>query len=463
MTLLRSIFAALAPLAYIWLPLLAVPLVYLLRRREVIAATIAATMVALSGWLLWRQPFFTLEILGRTLALSGLVRALLIGLSLWLAVAFALAWRVSQGRSLFPFLLISYAAIATALSFEDFLLRVLILKIAWLVTIILVQGGFTSSTRAASRLLVLTVLALPAFLAASEMLQRYTLEPGLIYLQSPIVVALAVGFSLMLGVIPFHAWLPQAAEDGPPLIAAFLVAGLGMTYLVLLVDLLSGYAWLANHPQMQMLLNRGGLLLVILGGLLTFGETHLGRMWAYSTLLNLGALFLALGLGTAEGVEAALLIGGVRVLSLLLCGGALATIRHHATTLDLAGLPGVGARLPLSLLAIAIGGLGLIGAPLTPGFPGHWAMLRLLVQIQPTWAWLVVGASGLAILGYLRAFTAAFGAAPAERVAEIESEPRLATGILMALATVALLVALFPQWLAPLITYLLASLNLIRL
>jgi formate hydrogenlyase subunit 3/multisubunit Na+/H+ antiporter MnhD subunit len=462
MTWLREVVLAFAPLAFIWLPLLAVPLVYILRRYSIVAATAAAVMVLLSGWLLWDQPPTETRLLGETLALSGLSRALLIGLSLWLAVAFLLAARIPQGRSLFPFLLVSYAFIATALLFQNFVVRVLLLKIAWLVAIMLVQGGFTQSTRAASRLLVMTVLALPPFLAASEMLQQYTLEPGLLRLESPIVVTLALGFSLMLAVIPFHAWLPQVAEDGPPLIASFLIAGLGSAYLVLLVDLLGNNAWLANNAQAQTFLSSGGLILIVLGGCLTLSETHLGRLWAYSTLTNLGMLLLGLGVGTIAGIQGALLVGGARLLNLLLSGGALATIRRHATTLELDGLAGVGFRLPLSMLALAIGGLGLLGAPVTFGFPGHWSVLQALIAQHPAWAWAIIAANGLGVLGYLRAFAAAFREAPADRLEQIQREPRLATGVLLGLAGLALLLALFPQWANPVLTYLLTSLNLIR-
>ncbi|HBY96630.1 MAG TPA: hypothetical protein DEP84_22245 [Chloroflexi bacterium] len=463
MTILRATLAAFLPFAAIWLPLAAMPLVYLVRRRSFIAAALAAATVLVSGWMLWQRPPPSSEIFNRPLLLSEMARALILGLSLWLAVAFLYAWRVAQGRSLFPFLLVSYALISVALFFQELVIRVLILKIAWLTAILLVQGGFSATTRAASRLLIVIVLAVPAFLSAAVLIDRYTLQPDLTGLVGIIAILLALGFSLMLAIIPFHAWLPQSAEDGPPLIAAFLVAGLSSAYLVLLVDLLGRYRWLAESPQMQTLLNSGGLLVALAGGLLAFSETHLGRLWAYTTLADLGFLLLGLGLGTIVGLEGALLVGAARLLNLLVSGAALATIRHRATSLEISSLAGVGAKLPLTMLALAISGLGLLGVPLTPGFPGHWIVLRELLRDHPTWVWLLLASMGLGMIGYSRAFAAAFQEGLAARVATIEREPRLGTALLLAVSAAAIGLALFPQRLQPAIDYVLASLIRVRL
>lgn len=459
MIIARAVLDAFLPFAAIWLPLAVMPLVYLLRRRSFLAAVLAAGTVLASGWMLWDGPPPGGEIFNRTLLLSEMARALIMGLSLWLAVAFLYAWRIAQGRSLFPFLLISYALISVALFFQELVVRVLILKIAWLTAIILVQGGFSGTTRAASRLLIVTVLAVPAFLGAAILIERYTLQPDLAGLVAIIPILLALGFSLMLAIIPFHAWLPQSAEDGPPLIAAFLVAGLSSAYLVLLVDLLGRYRWLAESSEMQTLLTSGGLLVGLAGGFLAFSETHLGRLWAYSTLTDLGFLLLALGLGTAAGLEAALLIGAARLLNLLLSGAALASIRHRATSLDMKDLTGVGARLPLTLLALAISGLGLLGMPLTPGFPGHWLVLRELLQEDPLWVWLLLASTGLGVMGYGRALVATLHQGPDARADAIEREPRLATALLMIVSAAAIGLALFPQRLQPAIDSVLASLT----
>jgi formate hydrogenlyase subunit 3/multisubunit Na+/H+ antiporter MnhD subunit len=119
--------------------------------------------------------------------------------------------------------------------------------------------------------------------------------------------------------------------------------------------------------------------------------------------------------------------------------------------------------LPLTFLGLAIGGFGLLGLPFTPGFPGHWIVLRELLAQHSAWVWLLLLATGLGTIGYGRAFVAAFREAPPERIAAIEQEPRLATALILGLSVVAVGFALFPQRLKPAVDYILASLSLIRL
>lgn len=446
----------------VWLPLLAAPLVYLLRRQALAAALLSSAAMALTGWWLATHTLAEpegLDILGRALLLGEVSRLLLVGLALWLGVAFLLASRISQGWSLFPFLLMAYALIAAALLFEELVIQILLLKIAWLVVILLVQGGAEANTRGATRLLILSVLAMPPFLVAASLITERLYEPEAVALTAVIVLALGMGFALMLAIIPFHAWLPQVAEDGPPLVAAWLMAGMGTSYLILLLDLLGRYAWLATNAQVQRLLFGGGLLLAMGGGLLIVTERHLGRLWSYAVLVDLGYILLGLSFGSRPGMVAALLTIGSRLISLLLAGGALATIRHRATTLDFDDLVGVGARLPLSMLAFAVGGLAMLGAPLTAGFPGHWTILGLLARTNPGWALALIIASALGIIGFMRAFAVMTTRTAEEQLAQVEGEPRAATLVLSTLAALSVLLGLAPQLLDPLLTSLMRALN----
>lgn len=454
---LSPLASALLP---VWLPMVAAPFVYVLRRLALLAAGLSATVVGFAGWwLVAHPPGEAVTLLGRPLFLSDAAQVLLAVLAAWLVVAFLFAWRVSQGWSLFPFLLIAFGLLSGAFLFEELVLQVLVLKIAWLVTIGLVQGGTAANTRAATRLLILAVLALPPFLIAASLIAQRLYEPDATALTAVVVLALGMGFALMLAVVPFHAWLPQAAEDGPPLVAAWLAAGMGGSYLVVLLDLLARYQWLAEDAQVQRLLFGGGLLLAIGGGLFAVTERHLGRLWAYAVLADMGYILLGLSFGTRGGVLAALLTLGSRMVSLLLAGGALATIRHRATTLDFEDLLGVGVRLPLSLLAFALGGMAMLGVPLTAGFPGHWAVLRLLVEARSGWAWVLVVASVLGLVGFVRAFAVMMSPASEGQLAMVESEPRIATSFLVALGALSLWIGLAPQTLDPVFSTLLRALN----
>lgn len=454
---LSELWAALLP---VWLPLAALPFVYLLRRQALIAALLASAVLAVIAWWLVNNPVTNIDLFGRELLLSRIAQVLLVALAIWLIFAFIFAWRISQGWTLFPVLLLVYSLITGALLFEELVVRVLLLKVAWLVMILLVQGGTKGTTRAATRLLILAVLAVPPFLLAATLISQRVYQPeSAETLTSIIVLALGMGFALMLAIIPFHAWLPQVVEDGPPLVAAWLVAGMGGSYLIILFDLLGRYQWLAENEQVQRILFTGGLLLAIGGALLIVTEQHLGRLWSYAVLVDLGYILLGFSFGSQPGMLAALLLIISRLISLLLAGAALATIRHHATTLYFDQLTGIGPKIPLSMFAFAIGGLAMLGAPLTIGFPGHWAVLRLMVEAHSGWTIALVGTSLLGCVGFLRAFAVMMNRVDQNKLKKVEPEPRLATFMLVTLAALSIFLGLAPQTMNPILSYLLRSLN----
>lgn len=454
-----QLLAALVP---VWVPLLVSPLVYLLRRTGVFVSFLTALTMGGVAWWLYSHPLVEdLDILGRALFLSGLEQGLLIILALWLAAAFLIVWRIPQGWSFYPFVLMAYGCIAAALMFEEMILQVLILLIAWMVVILLVQGGAQANTRAGTRLMVLAVLALPAFLIGGALIEQRIYYPDDAFRNVLIVLSLGMGFALMLAIIPFHAWLPQAAEDGPPLVAAWLVAGMGGSYLLVLIDLLARNPWLAQEPQVQRLLFIGGLVLAIGGGVLTVTERHLGRLWAYAVLADLGYILLGLSLDSVIGTQAALLIVTNRFICLLLAGGALATIRHHATSLEFEQLVGLASRLPISVLAFAFGSLGMFGVPLTGGFPGHWSVLRQLFEVTPFWTGMLVLSAMIGSMGFVRALAIMVSRPDDETTfQQITNEPPFVALVLGGVALLSLLVAIAPQTFAPIITYLMASFNL---
>lgn len=457
---MSSLTLLLSPLLPVWLPLLAAPFVYLLRRHAAVAALLSSSVTAAAGWwILTRPPAEGAALLGRTLQLGGLGQVMLVALALWLIGAFLIAARLSPGWSLFPLLLVDFGLISAALIFSELVLQVLLLKLAWLIMTMLVQGRSGGQNRAATRLLILTVLALPPFLIAAWLIEQRLFDPGSAALTAAIVLTLGMGFALSLAIIPFHAWLPQTAEDASPLVAAWLAAGMGGGYLVVLINLLATYGWLAENPQVQRLLFNSGLLMAIGGALLLVTERHLGRLWAYAVLVDLGYVLLGLSFGSRDGMVGALLTLFGRIIALLLSGGALSLIRHHAGSLDFDDLLGVGHRLPLSMLTLAIGSLALLGVPLTPGFPGHLLVLHALSARSTGWLVALVAAALLGFVGFLRAFAVMTSRDEERDLDQIPQEPRAPTALLLGLSAGALLFSLAPRSVDPVVNFLLRALG----
>jgi hydrogenase-4 component F len=106
-----------------------------------------------------------------------------------------------------------------------------------------------------------------------------------------------VGFGTKVGLVPMHAWLPDAHSEGPSPISAMLSGALlaGALYAVLRVGAI---AQLAVGPSFVhvMLLAFGGLSLV-LAGFFALRQTNYKRLLAYSSIEHMGIISLGLGIG----------------------------------------------------------------------------------------------------------------------------------------------------------------------
>jgi multicomponent Na+:H+ antiporter subunit D len=102
----------------------------------------------------------------------------------------------------------------------------------------------------------------------------------------------------------------------------------------------------------------------------------------------------------------------------------LETLEQHLGRLDFASLRGVGSHMPWNSAAFLLGGLGLLGFPLSAGFAGHWSALQQVAALDWRPAAVVLLASGVAVVGFVRIARDMFGqqsslTIPRERVASI--------------------------------------------
>ena len=125
------------------------------------------------------------------------------------------------------------------------------------------------------------------------------------------------------------------------------------------------------------------------------------RVLAYSSVGQLGYIILGFSLGTVDGVTASV----VHVFNHAVMKGAmfmaLGCVALRLGGTDLAHLRGIGKRMPWTMGAFTLGGLGLIGFPLTSGFISKWYLLQAAWAEGMWWAVLVVVLGGLFALIYV--------------------------------------------------------------
>ena len=247
-----------------------------------------------------------------------------------------------------------------------------------------------------------------------------------------VVVGLAfitVGLAMKMALFPLHWWLPDAYTFAPSPVAALLAAVSTKTGIYLIVRLFFGVfgadvAWESTGFDVALLLLSS--VAVVFASVAAVYQDNVKRMMAYSSVSQIGYVTLGVGLVSASGVGAALVYLFNHA---LIKGGlflALGCVVHRVGGCRVESFAGLGRRMPWTMAAIAIGGLSLIGVPLTAGFIGKW---QLVVAVLDAGLWplaVVVLVGSLITVAYVwRLVEAAYlRSPPAEAGAEPCEAPK---------------------------------------
>ena len=267
---------------------------------------------------------------------------------------------------------------------------------------------------------------------------------------------MTAGLLAKTALFPLHLWLPPAHAGAPPAASAVLSALVVKGSFVLLVRL-----WFEVMPGLwsvaaTQLIAALGAAAIVYGSVLALRQERLKLLIAYSTVAQIGYLFLMFPL--AWDPASAQLQGGVA-----LTGGVLQTVSHAfakagmfmaagliAKSLGhdrIADLAGVGRALPMSLIAFGLAGVSLVGLPPSGGFAAKWLLLSAAVGTGQWWWAVVLVLGGLFTGGYVMlVLIRAMGstARPVEPMQPV-ARSREAVALAMSLAAVLLgLVALGP-------------------
>lgn len=454
-----------APVLFIALPWVAAAGVYGCRQRgwrrleTAVAVGAALAGALLAAWLpLGAGPFLSdsYAVLGRQFIIEAADRSALVQTFLLAGlIFFGAAWQ-PQGRFFLAAGTAALGLLAAALFVRPFLFAAIFLQLAAALAVFMLVDDEHPVTRGALRFLTYTTLGLPFILFTGWLAETSAANPDDPQWVALATYALAAGLAILLGVAPFHSWLPAVAEHAPPLATAFVAAVMRMPVIFLTLKLLATESWLGSRSPLYDMFTLAGTVTVGLGALFVFGQQNLGRSVGYALVIEFGAVLLAMGLRTAAGVEAALGTLLLRGLSLWLWASGLNTLRRAARRRESGradgdsfdALRGLGWRYPFAVAATAIGMLSLVGLPLMAGFPPRLALLSLLMEQTPALAGLLMAAMtsvGVVIMRGLAAVTTPLSPDDVIR----PQEGRLARAAYLAGIALALVAGAFPQWFLP--------------
>lgn len=264
-------------------------------------------------------------------------------------------------------------------------------------------------------------------------------EPGVPALAA--MVLMTVGLFAKAALFPLHTWLPPAHGSAPAPASALLSGVVIMaTFLVLLRLWLGVFAPLAGDLLPQ-LLGALGAFAVLWGSLLALREKRLKLLVAYSTVAQFGYLLLIPPLlngpwardAVAGGLFLAVAHAFAKAAMFLAAGVIMAAFGHDR----IAGLRGAAQHAPMTVFAIGLAGLTLMGLPPSGGFAAKWLMLQAAVESRQWWWALVLLGGGLLAAAYVfRVLVPAFRHHP--RVASCAPVPRTAELVVLALGLASL-------------------------
>ncbi|MBD8496392.1 NADH-quinone oxidoreductase subunit L [Pseudomonas syringae] len=198
----------------------------------------------------------------------------------------------------------------------------------------------------------------------------------------------AVGKSAQL---PLQTWLADAMA-GPTPVSALIHAATMVTAGVYLIARTHGLFVLA--PDVLHLVGIVGGVTLVMAGFAALVQTDIKRILAYSTMSQIGYMFLALGVGAWEGAIFHLMTHAFFKALLFLASGAVIVACHHEQNIFKMG--GLWKKLPLAYASFIVGGAALAALPLlTAGFYSKDEIL---------WEAFASGHNGLLYAGLLGAF-----------------------------------------------------------
>ena len=271
------------------------------------------------------------------------------------------------------------------------------------------HAGRPISPEGPLRLLIPPVLAFPLFLIAAWYIAQIPLNPQDVSTTQTAAQLLAVGILLLLAPAPLHSALPDTAQVAPPIVTALLTLLYQLALLHLIFRIVSAFPFITQETTLGLWLTWAGLATAVWGGIAAAGAAHPGRLWGYAALHDWGVILMVLAVPGVTSWPLVLFLYSLRAVSMLTAAVGLSVLETETGGFHPERLQGIGTRMPWNSAAYLLGGLGLVGFPLSAGFTGHWAALQIVATDDWQIAAIVLLAAGGAVFGYIRMARVLFG------------------------------------------------------
>ena len=227
-------------------------------------------------------------------------------------------------------------------------------------------------------------------------------------------ISLAIASFAKAGVIPFHSWLPDVAEDGPAPVTAYLPASLDKLLGIYLLARVSLNLFAMNSVSNLILLIVGSIT-IILAVIFALVQHDFKRLLGYHAVSQVG--YMVLGIGTANPIGIAggifhMLNNAIYKSCLFLSGG---NVEMKTGTTDLSKLGGLAKYMPITFSCFLIAALSISGIPPFNGFVSKWMIFQGIIELSNSnnglwivWLTAAMFGSALTIASFMKLLHAIF-------------------------------------------------------
>lgn len=186
-----------------------------------------------------------------------------------------------------------------------------------------------------------------------------------------ILAVISVGLAIKSGLYPFHYWIPDTYGYATPTASAVLSGLVSKGYIFLLIKIFYRVLGMGNvgASRIANVLYVFGLAGMMMGSVHAIMEKDTRRMIAYSSVAQIGYIYMGIGLGTSYGMVAAVFhIFTHSATKALLFISAVGLYEVSGDKKDYKSLRGAGYRNPLAGIGFSVGALSMVGFPMLSGF-----------------------------------------------------------------------------------------------
>ena len=192
-----------------------------------------------------------------------------------------------------------------------------------------------------------------------------------------------IGLALKMALFPMHVWLPNSYTYAPSLVSIFLAATATKVSIYVLLRFLFtvfGFSFDFIPLTLIFIFLPLAVMAILFGSIGAIYQTNIKRLFAYSSVAQIGYIVIGIALSNTIGLTAAVL----HIFNHALIKGAIfmavGCMVYRVGKLTTKTIRGLGKEMPWTFAALALAGLSLIGIPTTVGFISKWYLLMGIME-----------------------------------------------------------------------------------